>query len=161
MTTYKAGGGDKLGVIRHGRDLLEQHERMATGADLFPGDALMTTTDANGNEAFTHHDGANTTDYYVAVEARQRGMDAQTTTGYVADDDLCIAVRPSGGGLNVSLAAGETASEGDALVVGANGAHTVFDGAGGDVAADIVAYADEDLDLSGATDPALVGAEME
>ena len=117
MSDYEAGGGKKLGVVRYGRDLMETHERIATGSNILPGMAVMKTTDGNGDPAFTPHDGSASTELYVAVEARGRGMDAQDDTGYVADSDYVKAVRPAGGGLNLLVTAGENISDGDPLEV--------------------------------------------
>lgn len=164
MSTYSAGGGKKLGIIRHGRELMERFERIGTTAVIMPGDSVEVTSDANGDPAFQPHTGSvPENEVYVAVEARQRGMDAQTDTGYKADEDLVIAVKASGGGLNLTLSDGETVTEGDALVVDPsnNGQHVAYVAASHAVD-DIVAYAAEDLDLSGgAAETGLVAAEME
>jgi hypothetical protein len=161
---FSAGGGKKLGIIRYGRERMDQDEREAdpSGNDIFPGDALMKSTDTNGNPTFAHHDGNRENPVYVAVEARGRGMDAQTDTGYVAGEDLVIAVRPAGGGLNVTLDDGQNASESDSLVVDPNGTghFHVYDSGTHD-ADDVVAEVTENLDLTpvGSNDPTLVGAD--
>lgn len=149
MSTYNAGGADKLGVIRYGRDLLTRHERIATTANILPGMVVQPTQDANGNDAFEPHAGAADNDVYIAVEARGRGMDAQDDTGYEADNDLVIAVQANNGaGLNLLLDDGQTVVKDADLAVSTTDAGKVVDGA--DVDAGItVAYADEDLDLSG------------
>ena len=158
---FTAGGGNTLGIIRYGRERMDQHEREAdpSGDDIMPGDAVMQSTDGDGNPTFAHHDGDAANPVYVAVEARGRGMDAQTDTGYVAGEDEVIAVRPAGGGLNLNLDAGENAADSDSLVVdpGGSGHFVVYD-SGTHAAGDVVAEADENLDLSGEGAAALVAA---
>lgn len=156
---FTAGGGKELGIIRYGRERMDQHERQAE-EDILPGDAVAKNQNANGVDTFVLHPGTREDPVYVAVEARGRGMDAQTETGYRAGTDLVIAVRPAGGGLNVQLDAGENATEGDSLVVDPNGTGKfhVYDSGTHD-ADDVVAEAAEDLDLSGASESELVGAD--
>lgn len=159
---FTAGGGNRLGIVRYGREEMTQYERTAdpSGSNILPGDALMATTDGNGNPVFAHHDGTATKDVYVAVEARGRGMDAQTDTGYVAGEDSVKAVRASGGGLHLRLAAGETVTDGDPLVV--NGAADgTWAAESGEGAVAVEAHASEDLDLSGASEPELLKTEVE
>lgn len=160
---FTAGGGQKLGIIRYGREEMTQHERTAdpSGDAIMPGDAVMATTDADGNRVFAHHDGDLSNALYVAVEARGRGMDAQTDEGYVAGEDSVIAVRPSGGGLHLQLAAGENAADGNGIVVDPNGTgkFVVYDSAN-HAAGDVVAEADENLDLSGDSEAALLKSEV-
>lgn len=159
---FTAGGGNTLGIVRYGREEMTQYERTAdpSGSDIFPGEALMATTDGNGNPVFAHHDADPTNDVYVAVEARGRGMDAQTDTGYVAGEDSVKAVRASGGGLNLHLAAGETVADGDPLVVN-SAADGTFAAESGEGAASVEAHASEALDLSGAAESELLKTEVE
>lgn len=159
---FTAGGGNTLGIIRYGREEMNQAEREAdpNGDDIFPGDAVMTDTDGDGNAIFSHHDGDRANPLYVAVEARGRGMDAQTDTGYVAGEDSVIAVRASGGGLNLNLAAGETVTESDSVVVEADTGHFLAYDSGTHDADDVVAETAEALDLSGEGAEALVAADI-
>lgn len=152
---HNAGGGDKLGIIRYGRDEMTQHE-LPAASNIYPGQALMRTTDADGNPVFDHHDGTAEKAVYVAVEARGRGMDAQTDDGY-AVDDLVIAVLPSGGGLNLQVATGEDLVQGDPLTVEA-GTGNFIEAASGD---EVTAHAGEDYDLTGLSNPALVSTEVQ
>lgn len=154
---FVAGGEKRLGIIRYGREEMTKYERVA-GNDIMPGDALMAAEDGDGVAVFEHHDGDATKDLYVAVEARQRGMDAQTDEGYASGEDYVIAVRASGGGLHLRLADGENVEDGDALVVGTAG---TFEAEVDEGAAAVVAHAGESLDLSAADEPALVKAEAE
>ncbi len=111
----RAGGGNKLNIIRYGRDEMTQYEHVA-GDDIFPGQALEMGTGEDGETVFEHHSGDETKSVYVAVEARGRGMDAQTDTGYVEGENYVIAVNASGGGLNLRVAEGENLEAGDAIV---------------------------------------------
>lgn len=156
---FTAGGGKELGIVRYGRDDMNQHERIA-GDNIYPGDAIMTAVNGDGDETFVLHDGDRANPVYVAIEARGRGMDAQTDAGYQAGNDYVIAVRPNGGGLNVNLDVGETAADSDSLVVDPNGTghFHVYDSATHD-ADDVVAEAAGNLDLSGASEEALIGAD--
>lgn len=155
---FTAGGGKKLSIIRYGRELMTQHERQA-GDNIEPGDAVMPNVNNNGVDEFVLHDGDMANTVYVAVEARGRGMDAQSD-GYTADEDYCIAVRPAGGGLHLNLATGENATETDGLVVeSGTGKFLVYD-SGTDSAEDVFADADEALDLNGASSAGLVKAEV-
>lgn len=158
MTDYVAGGGKKLGIIRYGRERMDQYERQATET-IMPGQAVERTTDANGDPAFQRHTGTDAKDVYVAVEARGRGMDAQTTEGY-KQGEMVIAVRPAGGGLNLLVSDGENVTDGDPLVVNDATAGEFIVQTTEPVAA-ITAHAAEDEDLSGATDAGLVKAEAE
>ena len=154
---FSAGGGNRLNVIRYGREEMTQHELIA-GDNILPGQALMRTEDAEGNPVFEHHDGDETNAVYVAVEARGRGMDAQTDSGYAAGEDLVIAVNASGGGLNLRVAADENLSQGDTIGPAAVTGDFVgyVDGTG----TFPFAEADETMDLTGFTDPALVRSEV-
>lgn len=161
MTTYEAGNGNKLSIIRSSdaREQSVQHERIAA-ENIMPGQ-LVTPTTQNGNEAYAVYDGTVADDdYHIAVEARGRGMDAQTDSGYPADDLVKARESTGAGEFNLSLAAGETVTDGDALVANASGRLTAYVSAD-DAVTDIVAHAAEDADLSGATDPALVAVNME
>jgi len=150
---FTAGGGKTLGIIRYGREEMNQTERIA-GDDIYPGQALQVGTDEEGSRTFEHHDGGEKT-VYVAVEARGRGMDAQTDDPYAEGEDYVIAVRASGGGLNLMVADGENVEDGDALVPDEGTGYFVV---GDD--ADSFAEADEHYDLSGADAPALVKGEV-
>lgn len=152
---HEAGGGDKLGIIRYGREEMTQHE-LPANSNVYPGQALMRTTDGNGDPVFDLHDGTAEKAVYVAVEARGRGMDAQTDTGYEVDD-LVIAVLPSGGGLNLQVATGEDLVQGDALTV-EGGTGNFIEAAAGD---EVTAHAGEDYDLTGLSDPVLVRTEVQ
>jgi hypothetical protein len=160
---YTAGGGRKLNIIRYGRDEMTKHERQAAGGNnsvsaIYPGMALMRSQSAD-TPTFVPHDGSVDTDVYVAVEARQRGMDAQTDNGYETGQDEVIAVRASGGGLNLRVSDGENVSEDDALVPEPDTGNFVVRSS--EDTNIITGYASEDNDLSGASNPALVGAEAE
>lgn len=155
---HEAGGGDgKLNIIRYGRDEMTQHELPAAQDGLMPGQALMRTTDGNGDPVFDLHDDTDEKAVYIAVEARGRGMDAQTDSGY-SQDDLVIAVLPSGGGLNLRVATGEDLVQGDFLTVETGSTGNFVEGAAGDR---IVAHAGEEYDLTGLSNPALVRTEVE
>ena len=154
---HQAGGGDgKLGIVRYGRGEMTQRERPNnTGEAVMPGEALMVTTDGDGNQVFDFHDGAETSELYIAVEARGRGMDAQTDTGY-EDGDVIIAKNPSGGGFNLRVATGEDIEDGDDLLPQADtGLFVEESGEGWSVA-----HADETKDLNGLADPELVATEV-
>lgn len=151
-----AGGGDgKLKVVRYGREQMCQRELPNnTGGTVFPGEALMVTTDGSGNKVLEYHDGNEQTPLLVAEEARGRGMDAQTDTGYEDGDEITVQ-NPNGGGLNVQVSDGENITFGDPIVPEA--------GSGNFIAATgswSVAFADETEDLSGASSPALVATEV-
>lgn len=155
---YEAGNGEKLSIVRWGRDEFAQHERQAT-EQILPGQAVTPTTDGDGNRAYALHDGTADDPHYVALEARQRGMDAQTTDGYPVDD-MVIAVDGAGAGLNLRVQAGETLTEGDALVIASDGNYAAYVSAD-DSVTDIVGHAAEDADLSGNSDPELVAVNLE
>lgn len=154
---HSAGGEDgKLGIVRFGRDDMSRRERPNnTGGAVMPGEALMVTTDGDGNQVFEYHDGNQETAVYVAVEARGRGMDAQTDDGY-EDGGLVIAANPSGGGLNLRVATGESLTDGDEVLPGAGTGLFIAESGEGWA----VAHADETKDLSGLTDPELVATEV-
>jgi hypothetical protein len=84
-SVFTAGGGNTLGIIRYGREKMDRYERGATET-ILPGHVLQRTTDGNDNAAFQLHSADATYDVYVAVEARGRGMNANTDTGYEADE---------------------------------------------------------------------------
>lgn len=139
-----AGGSSKLGIIRYGREEMTQYE-LSAGDDIMPGEALMRTEDTDGPE-FVHHDGTETKRVYIAVEARGRGMDAQTDTGYTAGEDLVIAVTASGGGLNLLVKDGESLANGDVLIPEADTGQFIEESGEGWS----VAEAGEQLEVSGA-----------
>jgi len=115
--TSRAGSGKKLNIIRYGREEMTQYE-LPNGEEedaILPGMALMRQSGDNTAE-FVHHNGEQSKTVYIAVEARGRGMDAQTDKGYDGDNELVIAVNPSGGGLNLMAAQNENFEEGDSLV---------------------------------------------
>lgn len=152
---HQAGGGDNLSIVRYGRDEMTQRELPnGTGGAVMPGEALTVGTDADDNPVFEYHDGNEETTVYVAVEARGRGMDAQTDEGYPADDAI-IAVNPSGGGLNLRVAVGEALTDGTTLIPDASGTFIAESGEGWGFA-----FADETFDTSGLSDPALVASEV-
>lgn len=158
MSDYQAGGGDKLRIVRHSRDEMVRYERQAT-EQIQPGQALERTTDGNGDAAFQKHTGTDTKAVYVALDARGRGMDAQTHDGYAAGDEV-VAVAASGGGLNLLVSDGENVTDGDPLVVSDTTAGE-FRREANNAGAPVVGHASEDNDLSGASDAGLTGAEME
>lgn len=156
---HDAGGNDgKLNIIRYGRDQMTQHELPANEA-ILPGQALMRTTDGNGDPVFALHDDTDEAAVYIAVEARGRGMDAQTDTGYETDD-LVIAVLPSGGGLNLRVATGEDLVQGDHLTVESGSTGNFVESADGS-GDRIVAEVGEDYDLTGLSNAALVRTEVQ
>lgn len=151
---FVAGGGKKLGVIRYGREEMTQHE-LGAGDTIFPGQAVMPDVE-DGEDVFVHHSGDESDPVYIAVEARGRGMDAQTDEGYVEGEDEVIAVSASGGGLHLSVANGENVTKNDALVPGVGTGNFVVETDEGWN----YAHADENEDLSGATEPGLVKGEV-
>lgn len=152
------GGGEALKVCRYGREEFTQKEATnISGSEILPGHALQLTQDANGNAAFDFHDGSPETPVYVAVEARGRGMSADTDDGF-ADGESLAAVRASGGGLNVKLGADSTVVIGDVI-----GVDTAADGTFTSTSADFnfgFGEADEQLDLTGAGSAELVATEV-
>ena len=153
------GGGEDLTVIRYGRDEMTQREATNNeGSTILPGEALMLTEDGNGNAAFVYHDGSADEPVYVAIEARGRGMNADTDDGY-ADGEAVPAVQASGGGLNVKLGTGEAVGIGDSIGVDAAAADGTFTSSSGDYN-DVFASADEQQDLTGASSPELTATEV-
>lgn len=157
-SVFTAGGGNTLGIIRHGREKMDRYERAAT-EQIFPGDVLERTVNADGDPAFSLHSGTPTKDAYVAVEARGRGMNADTDEGYAAGEEV-IAVRPAGGGVHLSLASGESVTDGDPLVVNGAGDGTVI-AESSEGAAAVIGHAGEGLDLGGASNPDFLKVEAE
>lgn len=157
---HSAGGGNRLSIVRYGRDQMSQRELTNnTGGAVMPGEAVMVTEDGNGNPVFEYHDGSTDATVYVVCEARGRGMDAQTDDGY-ADGEGMVAANASGGaGLHLALATGETVVNGDTIGVDSGAADGTFTSASADYNEGF-AEADEDRDLSGASDPALVATEV-
>lgn len=153
---HSAGGGNKLGIVRYGRDQMTRHERPANET-IMPGQAIMKTNDGNGDPVFELHDDTDEKSVYVAVEARGRGMDAQTSDGY-SDGDLVVAVLAAGGGLNLSVATGQDLEEGDALTIEGGSTGEFVAASGGDR---VFAQAGEDYDTSGLSNPALVATEVD
>lgn len=148
------GGGEAIRVVRYGREELTQREATnVAGETVFPGEALALTTDANDYDAFEKHDGNEETPLYIAVEARGRGMNADTDDGY-ADGEGITAVRASGGGLNVKLAVSENVVTGDELAPEAGTGKFVTG------KAFTTHQVDESLDLTGAGSAELVATEV-
>lgn len=159
MTTYHAGGEDKLRVDRNHDSRKEsvQYERRAA-ATILPGKIVTPTTDADG-ETYSLHDGTAADDVHVALEARGRGMNANDDTGYMVDD-LVYGRDASGGSFNLRVADGEDVTETDPLVIDTSGNLAVYVSADDDVT-DVVGHAAEDADLTSASDPELVEVDME
>lgn len=160
---FEAGGGNTLAIVRSddAREQSVHHER-AAASNIFPGQAVAPGVDGE-TKTYDHHPGdVQVDDYHIAVEARSRGMDAQTDDGYPVDDEV-KARDPSGaGGFNLRVAAGENISETDAIVPdpGGTGNHIAYVQADHD-ATNIVGHAAEDADLSGNDDPGLVAVDMQ
>lgn len=153
VNSYEAGGGNTLSVVRHGWDTFTQHEREAT-EQIMPGQVVTPTVTA-GDETYELAAAGGEVAYHVAIEARGRGMDANTDDGYPVED-MVKAVKPAGGeGLRLMLANNETVTEGAALVVDGSGNVAQYVSADDDKV-DIIGYAAEDLDLS----PGSVGASL-
>ncbi len=153
--TVSAGGDGDLTIVLYGREAMCQRELPNnTGGPVKPGEALKPAVDAQGNKVFEYHDGNEETPLYVAEEARGRGMDAQTDTGY-EDGEEITAQNPHGGGLHLYISDGENVTFGDPIVPDAGtGDFIVATGSWS------VAFADETNDLSGASAPVLVKTEV-
>lgn len=162
---HEAGSGNKLAIVRSddAREQSVQHER-AAASNIYPGQAVAPGVDGETATYDFHGGDTQVADYHVAVEARGRGMDAQTSDGYPVDDEV-KARDPSGaGGFNLRVAAGETVTETDAIIPdpAGTGDHLVYDSAVTEHAPEnIVAHAIEDVDLSGASSPGLVAVDMQ
>lgn len=157
--THDAGGSDPLRIVRYNREEMSQREATNnTGGVIYPGEALMLTEDTNGNTVFEHHDGSVDNTVYVALAATGRGMDAQTDEGY-ADGEGVTAVNASGGGLNLMLTDGVSVDTGTPVGVDSAAADGTFTATSADYN-EVFAEADESLDLSGASSPALVATEV-
>lgn len=157
---HDAGGsGESLKVCRFGRGEFTQKEGVnVSGGELLPGHAVQLTATANGDAGFDYHDGAASTPIYVVVEARGRGMSADTDEGY-ADGEGLTAVRASGGGLNVKLSSGETVALGDEIGVDSASVDGTFTSTVADYNF-VYGEVDEALDLSGASSAELVATEV-
>lgn len=104
----QAGGGKRLAVVRYGREEMVQHER-AVESDVLPGQPVTLGADANGNAIAADYSAGDPV--YVVEEARGRGMDVQTDTGFLANPpegdgpEIAPLLKPSGGGLNLRVTA--------------------------------------------------------
>lgn len=152
---HTAGGDKTLSIIRHGGGEMTQTEASNGESNpIFPGAAVHITTNAEGYRVFEYHDGSEGNAVYIVTPARGRGMDAQTDEGFETGE-LLAACRASGGGLNVLLKSGENVDVGDAISPEAGtGLFTAAD------TSDPAFEVDEKLDLSGATESALVAVEV-
>jgi hypothetical protein len=157
---HEAGGDyEAFKICVNGREQFSQKEAINdTGGAVYPGEALEYGTDAEGNRAFTYHSGNADAPLYIAVEFRAAGMNANTDIGYEAGDNV-IAVRATGGALNVKLADGETVVIGDEIGVDSAAADGTFTATSADYNF-VFGEVDEDLDLSGASAAELVETEV-
>lgn len=158
-SNFEAGGGNDLGIVRYGREAVHQFEREAD-EQILPGQAVAPTV-TNGDPTYNLHGGDTTAQsHHVAVEARGRGMDAETA--YPAGDVVRAYDGDFGGHLRV--AAGEVVTEDDPLIPDPSGTgnYVVYDsGVAEHAAENVVGHAEEDADLSGASEATLVEVNIE
>lgn len=152
-----------LMTVRYGRDEMTRHEhQMASGSsDIEPGMLVERVDDGSGNIRVQPHSSAGAVDtVYVAIEARGRGMNATDGVYSTTGDDYVRYVSPSGGGLNLKLATGETASIGDQLVSNGDGNLRVIDTAGGDAEDAGEFEVSDNVDNSGGSEAVFVPTEV-
>lgn len=135
------------------RDLAED-ERVA-GAAITAGQLVIP--DGSGGVIPHDTDGTMPDHYWVALDARQRGMEFGDT--YQADAVVPLA-RPEGGKLNLPLATGESVSEDDFVVPDASGDVRAYAGDGTESDA-YVGLVTEAVDNSGGSDTTQVPVEVQ
>lgn len=158
---HTAGGGNVLSVIRHGREEMTEIEGVNDeGSELLPGEAVMLGENSNGAHAFSYHDGSADEPVYIVKDASDRGMTADVSSGDgFADGEGLTAIRASGGGVNIKLSTGETLARGDLLGVDSNSTDGTFTNDSANYNA-VYGELDEDIDTSGASNPALAATEV-
>ena len=139
-------------VIRYGRHEFTTHEAEANGA-VTAGDIVV---EENGGATVARATAATSeTQYFIAVDDRERGMELQDD---YADGEQVKYVAASGGALNLLLADGETmdpTSETRLTLSATAGKVKVIDTGGGETDTDVLAIADTESTVaaSGAAEP--------
>ena len=157
------GGNTQYAVV-------DDDGEVASGETVTPGDFVEKNNEDDPDEFQNQStDAEGAAPLYVAVKDYVGGgIDSDSTASYADsdgdyDEGEHINVRQLGPGVRVNarLATGTNYTFGTKLVLDGNGQLRSLDTGGGDSEAAVVAVVREDNDLSGASDPALVGADME